>query len=573
MRLTVLLGVFYLTACITAPDGGLSASAFSSSPEPPSSEARAYAHYLAAIIYQRGGEPARTIEELEAAAALSPHSFRVLDHLAWTYLQNDEPEKALAVSRQAVQEAPENSGGYLILGSIYQRLERLDEAIEAYKEAIRLNPKTGMGYYQLVRLEETAHDLVGLAETYEKLVELQQGSQEVVVLHYELGKVLSGINDLEGAKASFLRVLEMRPQSTEARLFLARVYLGLNENEEAIKQYTLFLEHEKNHVEAIERLAAAYVRTQNYAKSVDLLTSIIEKGLAEPRHAVERMYVLFRAGQYDELSRLETPTDARIIGTLLQVLTRKSQGLNYRPFLETLDQVGGNPQTEWETYLAPLLGLYGVETEGTFLLQQLAEARQAGVRSKTLEMVYALVLNALKREKDAIDVLLPLLDSFGPDESIHYWLAVCYAATDDPPQAFEHFKAALELNPKNTETMNSLGYLYAEQNMNLDEAEKLLNEALGIEPENGYYLDSLGWVYYRKGDADRAIELIKKAIQAMDYDDAVLRDHLGDAYLLKGDTRKAVEQWRRARRLDPTLEGVQEKMDKHTPPPSEYPGP
>ncbi|MCL4692614.1 MAG: tetratricopeptide repeat protein, partial [Candidatus Hydrogenedentes bacterium] len=71
----------------------------------------------------------------------------------------------------------------------------------------------------------------------------------------------------------------------------------------------------------------------------------------------------------------------------------------------------------------------------------------------------------------------------------------------------------------------------------------------------------LGWVYYRKGKADLAIEYIRRAIQAMERDDAILRDHLGDAYMLKGEKEKAIGEWERARRLDPELEGVQEKID------------
>ena len=70
-------------------------------------------------------------------------------------------------------------------------------------------------------------------------------------------------------------------------------------------------------------------------------------------------------------------------------------------------------------------------------------------------------------------------------------------------------------------------------------------------------------MYYRRGNADKAIEYIRRAIVAMDHDDAILRDHLGDAYLMKGDKKRAVSEWRRARRLDPKLDGVQEKIDKH----------
>jgi len=39
---------------------------------------------------------------------------------------------------------------------------------------------------------------------------------------------------------------------------------------------------------------------------------------------------------------------------------------------------------------------------------------------------------------------------------------------------------------------NYLGYMWADHNMNLDEAETMINRALEMEPNNASYLDSLG---------------------------------------------------------------------------------
>jgi predicted Zn-dependent protease len=113
------------------------------------------------------------------------------------------------------------------------------------------------------------------------------------------------------------------------------------------------------------------------------------------------------------------------------------------------------------------------------------------------------------------------------------------------------------------DVVNFLAYLYAEENVKLDFAQELLERALKESPDNPYYLDSLGWVFYRQGKADKAIDYIQRAVLGMQSDDAILRDHLGDAYLLGGEPEKAVAEWKRARRLDSTLEGVQSKIDKH----------
>ena len=63
----------------------------------------------------------------------------------------------------------------------------------------------------------------------------------------------------------------------------------------------------------------------------------------------------------------------------------------------------------------------------------------------------------------------------------------------------EEMRKTIELNPKNAQALNYLGYTYAEIGNHLDEAERLVKRALAVEPEDGFYVDSLGWVYYQQG--------------------------------------------------------------------------
>jgi len=59
-------------------------------------------------------------------------------------------------------------------------------------------------------------------------------------------------------------------------------------------------------------------------------------------------------------------------------------------------------------------------------------------------------------------------------------------------------KKVLEIDPDNAETLNFIGYSYAERGINLDEAESMLLRAIELKPGNGYFIDSLGWLYFKK---------------------------------------------------------------------------
>ena len=71
-------------------------------------------------------------------------------------------------------------------------------------------------------------------------------------------------------------------------------------------------------------------------------------------------------------------------------------------------------------------------------------------------------------------------------------------------------KEAMELYPDDAQVYNFLGYTYADHNVRLEEALKLIEKAHQMAPEDGNIVDSLGWVYYRLGKYELAIQHLKR---------------------------------------------------------------
>ena len=115
----------------------------------------------------------------------------------------------------------------------------------------------------------------------------------------------------------------------------------------------------------------------------------------------------------------------------------------------------------------------------------------------------------------------------------------------DMPQAEEQLEQVLDEYPDDDNAMNDLGYLWADQNKNLERAKRMIEKAVAAEPDNLAYRDSLGWLLYRMGKGPEAVAALEKAASAAKPDGVVL-DHLGDAYLLVHQRDKAVETWRKA---------------------------
>ncbi len=562
MRLLGLAGsvaLLGLGSCAHGPDGRNDAPDIGGTPRQMTDRAKSYAHYLAAIVYERQNRYQHAVAEMRKAADLVPEAVSPTLRLVRAYLRLGDYENAMAMCERAVEQRPDNPKLRLVLGEIYHRLERHDDAVESYKKAIELDPDSSLGYGALYDLEETTNDLVAAIDICKRLIEIRPKNP---LLHYQLGLSLARIDDYPAAADALEKALELALELHRARFILGVVYLELAEDEKAAEQFGAVVDKDPGNLRARENLAAALARLEDYEAAAEQLIEVLERG-GDARHALETVYLLLRAGRYERASRIVPPTGAPILGTLLHALARKQMGTPYEAIVESLDTLEGNLDAECTDCLNEILYLFGKQATAAYWLDQLADIRSAGIRSRTIEVIRGRILINLERYSEAERVLQGVLNEFGADKDLHYYLATVYESLGRFAATERHLKAYLEIDPDDPDVLNFLGYLYAEHNTNLGEAEKLLKKALEIDPDNGYYLDSLGWIYYRMGDAERAIELIRKAVLQMDTDDAELRDHLGDAYLLKGDVENALEEWERAHRLDPSREGVKKKIERY----------
>ncbi len=135
-------------------------------------------------------------------------------------------------------------------------------------------------------------------------------------------------------------------------------------------------------------------------------------------------------------------------------------------------------------------------------------------------------------------------------------------------QAKEWLEQVLDEFPEDVSALNDLGYLWADQGINLDRALEMIQKAVAAEPDNVAYRDSLGWVLYRLERYEEALVAMRKASETEEPDGVIL-DHLGDVYSKLGRIDEARDAWQRALELfDPQynadfIEKTREKLAKH----------
>jgi len=102
--------------------------------------------------------------------------------------------------------------------------------------------------------------------------------------------------------------------------------------------------------------------------------------------------------------------------------------------------------------------------------------------------------------------------------------------------------------------------MWADRDMNLDEAGEFIKKAVESDPDNAAYLDSLGWYYYKVGRYDEALREITKATENLKEEDATLYDHLADVYQKLNKPAEALSYWQKSLALEDNPK-VREKID------------
>jgi tetratricopeptide (TPR) repeat protein len=177
------------------------------------------------------------------------------------------------------------------------------------------------------------------------------------------------------------------------------------------------------------------------------------------------------------------------------------------------------------------------------------------------ELLKVRILSQANRHEQAIAECERLMKGFPVAKEKHHIrvvLAAAYLAAGDQPKSEEQLQIIIDENPEDALACNNLGYQWAERNVKLDEAEKLIRRAIDLqrkdpfqrEKDNAAYLDSLGWVLYRKKDYDEALKWLEKAVALPSgAEDGTVWDHLGDVYIKLDNLTKAKEAWEKALEL------------------------
>jgi len=132
-------------------------------------------------------------------------------------------------------------------------------------------------------------------------------------------------------------------------------------------------------------------------------------------------------------------------------------------------------------------------------------------------------------------------------------LGVSLERLGETQAAETHLLRAIEIDPGDAYALNYLGYWWADEGRNLDQAIAMIERAVSHRPSSGFFVDSLGWVHYKLGDPARAVGYLERATE-LEPSDPEITGHLGDVYWALGRREEAMFKWRLALTLSDDAE-------------------
>ncbi|MBI9099320.1 MAG: tetratricopeptide repeat protein [Spirochaetaceae bacterium] len=138
-------------------------------------------------------------------------------------------------------------------------------------------------------------------------------------------------------------------------------------------------------------------------------------------------------------------------------------------------------------------------------------------------MVLSYIYSITEKYDQAIRLILQVIDEGFESAQLYSTLAYCCHGSGNISKALDYLEKAMELEPDNPNSLNSYGFILAEEGKSTGSAIDFCLKALEQNPEYGAYLDSVGWAYYKNGNIVEAIKFLRRAKEVWPDDEEIER--------------------------------------------------
>ncbi|MDK1118246.1 MAG: tetratricopeptide repeat protein [Anaerolineae bacterium] len=493
------------------------------------------------ILYWRRGDFDRAEQVLTKASEVSEedHNIRFLAQcfigLALVKTSLEKTDDAIAAYEQAVTLVPENFHLWKNMGRLYLKHNKFEQALDTFKKALTINPDDSVAW-------------TGLANTHD-----QNGSVDEAINAYKRAIDLMPNTNLQHPN------IDLRTPVTDKHIVfpwirLAVLYTKKSQYQKAINAYQKILFFDAENAEAWNEIGTLYIETETYQESIKALSKAIELNPKYGQAHLRLAFAFTKLGQHqDSISHylksidwLKNRQEKELALDLMEdaICTMREQGTKKTNKKVDALKMGSSSHNEatWFYYK------YSEEITSVNLSRFVYDLEKRTKRtSAKLANRYHLP-NAQQPKKGERDMprILPL-------PSVRDTQAKPDTVSDQPKKTEAEIADPNVWIEKGNIHFNNQAYR---------DAINAYNRAIEIDSTFGQPYNNLGLIHLMQGNYNKAILLYQKGVKLLttDREKAIAWNGLGNVYRCIKDYENARIAYMRASELDETNGDVYDRF-------------
>ncbi|MFW7377869.1 MAG: tetratricopeptide repeat protein [Oligoflexus sp.] len=480
----------------------------------------------------------------EDAYNLDPNAYIGVKWLASKAL--DDPESALLQAKRMVLLYPKVADIHLLYGQLLSGVGMLDEAIDAFLKAKKLDEDRLEPYLGLITIYRSQGNIKKAIALTKEMLDQDSSFADGWAL---LSKLHLAMDQKKQALPPAKRAYDLQSNDPE-KIHLYALTLELNgDSKKAVNLYEALFRMNPTNDELIARMVDLYKQIGSLEDALKLLQDADERtGQIVPGTRLQMAFIYWELERYEEAAKVldelarQQPESARVL--YMSGLGREKIGRN-RDAIHVYQQI---PEDS-EFYVhgaARMIHLYRQANNFSAAEDLAQKLIQSGhERSVDFYLVLASIYSDQEDFASAVKILKEGVEQYPDRVDLLFMQGVNLERQGKLKECIRVMRQVIQVDPSHSAAFNYLGYLFAERGENLKEAESLIRKALDLKPDDGYYLDSLGWVYYQRGEYQKALEILKQANEQTP-NEGVILEHIGDCYKALGNEKKATDYYEMA---------------------------
>jgi len=446
--------------------------------------------------------------------------------LSFQFLENGNFDQALSHMARVI-----DLGGEMDFSALAARTDQLSPRsrsvlIENLRQLTREFSDQESIRLALVQLLAQNREFENALRELSLLAELSDLSPTIVQLQ---AQVLQSMNDNNQALNVLRKGVREFENDKPLRRAYARLLIQNEEYEEAKEQFQFIMEQDTQDWETLYSVALLDLEMQNFDSAAQAFVRLIG---VDHRSDDSQYYLGYIYEKQEDYERAIENYRLVRIGTN-NFLAAQQQATRFSIQLGKIDEAH-----QWLMTLSggqPRLEIFFNTIESNLLIQN-GYAGEA---------------------KELLDIAL---NKYPNESELLFARVLYYDSQKDMAGSEADLRQIIRMKPEESQALNHLGYMLADQTTRYKEALELIERAIRISPDDPAIIDSLAWAQYKLGRYEEALVNQRRAFAA--FPDHEVASHLGEVLWMLDRKEEAIQVWEEALEVTPNSELIEEAMER-----------